>query len=410
MRSDKYKKRNAAKAAKEARKSKSGRRKYSKEDDDFFAGFDELDNDEPIKTKKSSKKARRRGGKTPTKRKKTVKTVIICLVLLLLALSAGAYIFMTHKLSKMDYVDTGSVEWCIDDRVAEELKDYRNFAVLGVDARDMESYDGSNNDAIIIVSLNKKTDKIKMISVMRDSYLLVDKKQQDDLYLTKITHAHAIGGGVWTCRALNRNLDLNIEEFAIFNWKAVADLVDAVGGVTVEVEGNEINDFNHYGQETAEKVGGTFSAISYPGEYDLDGIQAATYCRIRKTSGGDSQRAERMKKVMTAIFKKAKTMDLSTLNNIADEMLPEIRTNIKSGSMLKLMAGIKGYELNGNEGFPYKYAGGMYHGGWYAVPQTLKSNVKELHKKAFKQKKYRPTQTVREINEMIINDTGVTLP
>ncbi len=365
-----------------------------------------------MKRAQKAARQRERSEGIPHKRskKKTVITILVCIAVLMAALAAGAYFYLNHMLSKSDYIDTGSTEWCIDDNVAKELKNYRNILVLGTDSRNMKSYSGGNSDAIIVVSIDKKTDKIKMVSVMRDTFMKIDSATEDELYYTKITEAHGLGGSVWTARALNRNLDLNIDEFVVFNWKAVADMVDAVGGINVRIESYEISDLNRYGAETAKKVGGTYTPIYTAGVHKLDGVQAATYCRIRKTSGGDSYRTLRMKKVMTALFKKSKNMNLSELQDLADNTLPEISTNMKTTAILGLMTNIKNYELGSSSGFPYDYWGGLYYSKWYAIPQTLSSNVKELHKKMFRQKDYQLSDTASEISKEIIEKTGVSAP
>lgn len=324
------------------------------------------------------------------------------------AFIATGLIYANKMIDKVDYEETKNAEWDIDDQVAEDLADYRQIAILGVDARSMTTYDGSRSDAIVVLSINKKTGDIKMISVMRDSYFEIYNRK-GELYLDKITNAHSIGGGVETCRSLNRNLDLSIREYAIFNWKAVADAVDALGGVTVEVKENELYDLNKYGQQTGEVVGRTFTTVNSAGVQELDGIQAASYCRIRKTSGGDSQRAERMKKVLEAIFTEAKQMNLSQLNEIAETALPGIRTNLDNQAIIGLIADIGKFQLNGSIGLPYEYKGGMFHGGWYAVPKTLESNVIQLHLEAFGMAEYQVSETVSGISTRIQEDTGVTL-
>ena len=343
-------------------------------------------------------------------RKKKVKIIIWSLVLLLLFGSGILFALIYHSLDKtvdqMDYEETHNVEWDIDPGVSESLSGYRNILVLGVDARSMTNYDGSRSDAILVLSLDKETGSINMISLMRDSYLEIYTRS-GDLHLDKITNAHASGGGVAACRALNRNLDLNIREYAVFNWKAVADVVDAFGGVQVEVKENELHDLNKYGEETGSYIGRPFTPVLTAGVQTLDGVQAASYCRIRKTSGGDSQRAERMKKVLQAIFTQAKSMNLSELKAISENALPEIRTNMDSKAILTMLMELGTYNLNKNIGLPYKYDGGMFHGGWYAVPRTLESNVIQLHAEAFGQAEYVPSATSLGISQRIIDDTGV---
>ncbi len=340
------------------------------------------------------------------KRKTALLIVVLCLAVVCTAVAAG-FVYVNHMSGKMDYEDTQDAEWDIDDQVAEELSGYRQIAILGVDARSMTNYDGARSDSILVVSIENDTGKIKMISLMRDCYLQI-YNNDGELSLDKITHAHAFGGGVDTCRSLNRNLDLNIKEYAIFNWKAVADVVDALGGVTVEVKSNELYDLNKYGVETGEVIGRSYTTVNATGVQKLDGVQAASYCRIRKTSGGDSQRAERMKKVMTAIFAEAKDMNISKLNKIANTVLPEIRTNIGRTDIISLIAGLGKYQLDGNISLPYKFKGGIFNGVWYAVPKTLETNVIKLHNQAFGQLDYTVSKTVLGINKKIITDTGVT--
>ena len=340
------------------------------------------------------------------KKKGKARTAIICILLIALCL-AGLGVAYFYKLAgNLDMVATDDSEFDIDPRVAKELKDYRCVAVLGSDARKGEGYDGSRTDAIIIARINKKTDKIQLISVMRDSYLQIDDAQGNKK-LDKVTHAHAFGGAVNTCKSLNRNLDLNIKEFVLFDWQAVTDLVDAMGGIEVDIQAGELNDLNHYGPETAKNVGKTYTPIYNSGKQTIDGVQAATYCRIRKSSGGDPARGSRMKIVMSALMKKAKHMGVGELNAIAEDVFPEIRTNMSKGSMLKTIAGMPKYEFGKNYAWPKNYYGGMLWGVWYAVPQTLESEVQWLHKKAFKQEDYVLTDTAQEISGLIIDQTGV---
>lgn len=344
------------------------------------------------------------GGGTRTRTRwnkgKMVRNIIILLILLFVAFCAY-FMYMT---SHFDKVDTSDSNFAINSQVASDLKGYRNIAILGVDARANQGYDGTRTDAIIIMSIKKSNGDIKLISVMRDSYLKMN--ENGTLTLDKITHAHAYGGGVDTCAALNRSLDLNIDEFIIFNWKAVADTVDALGGITVNVKSNEISDLNKYGKETAENVGGSYTRITKTGKQRIDGVQAATYCRIRKTSGGDTGRAGRYKKVMSAVLKEAMTSPIG-MNKLAKDVLPEIRTNMSQLQMLTATLRAPGYDIKGNVSWPKSYWGGILNGVWYAVPTTLSSNVKWLHAKAFNQTDYSLSPTCSSINDEIINTTGI---
>ena len=182
--------------------------------------------------------------KTKKKKKKksslglliSIVLVLIFITTIIVAMVFGLS-FLGEQLDKITKTDV-TEDLCIDERVAGELKDYRNIALIGIDARDMESDENTRSDAMIIVSIEKKTGEIRLISLYRDTYLDLGYG------LDKLTHAYYYGGVEMTVQAMNRNLDMNIEEFAVVNWKAVADAVDALGGVEIDIQESEIKELN----------------------------------------------------------------------------------------------------------------------------------------------------------------------
>ena len=351
----------------------------------------------------------RRQPKAPRPRKRhrfhlgrLIRNIII--LVLILAVALFAYVLSLTK--NLDHVDTSGKNFAINDQVASDLKGYRNIAILGSDARRGESYTGSRTDAIIILSIKRTTGETRMISVMRDSYLKI-RDGSGNLMLDKVTHAHAYGGGVDTISSLNRNLDLNIREYVVFNWQAVADTVDTLGGIEVDVKKNEIADLNKWGPETGRNVGSKYHKITHTGVQTLDGVQATTYCRIRKNSGGDTGRAKRYKKIVEGVMKKAVTQPWKA-DELAETVMPQIRTNMSQMQLSTLMLKMRGMDMKKGIAWPKSYYGGIVGGVWYAVPTTLNSNVKKLHKKAFAQEDYKPSKTVRKISKQIVNETGIS--
>lgn len=352
----------------------------------------------------------RSNGKTSSKRqyklnKWKVLRNILFLLILLVAVCIGLFY---HYTGNFDKQDTSSANFGIDSGVKEDLSDYRNIAILGVDARANEGFDGSRTDAIIVMSINKKNGDIKLISVMRDSYLQMNYKENDErMIMDKITHAHHYLGGVNTCAALNRNLDLNIDEYVIFNWKSVSDAVDCFDGVKIDVKEDEINDMNHYGYETAANVAGTYTPIESPGVQTLNGVQATTYCRIRKTSGGDEGRSNRYKKVVTAVLKAA-MKNPTKIGKLSETVFPNVRTNMSQTDMLTALLRAPGYDIKGSVSWPYDYYSGLLRDGVaYVVPKTLESNVIRLHEEAFDQKGYTPSDTSQSISQLMRKKTGI---
>ena len=341
------------------------------------------------------------GGKRGGKKKKrhVVRNILLIIVALIIALMA----FLMSITSNLDRVDVGK-DFAISKHAARSLAGYRNILILGSDARAGEGLDGSRSDAIIILSINRLNSDIRMISVMRDSYLKF-KLYDGELGLDKLTHAHAFGGGLNTVQALNRSLDLNIKEFVIFDWKAVADTVDTLGGIEVDVKKKEIGDLNKWGPESAENVGTKWHKVKKPGKQTLDGAQAVTYCRIRKNSGGDTGRGNRYKTVMAAVMKKAAKNPLK-MQQLSKKVMPQVRTNMSQVQLAQLVARAPMMDSEMGISWPKKYYGGLVNGVWYAVPTTLESNVKWLHKKAFGQEDYELSEECSSINDEIINNTG----
>lgn len=419
MRSDKY--RNGSdKKPKEIRK-------QSKKDtmsEDFLAEFRNIDNKgqndnsgsyaktgteketsekrKPHQKKKS--KIKTDGGK---KKKRIWPKVLVVLLVLIGVCAAGVYYFIDTQLSKFDYVETDYEEFGIDEGVAEKLDGYRNIAILGTDERQGESEDTARTDAIIIATVNESTGDITLTSIMRDSYLLMDSRYGESI-LDKATHAHAFGGPVNTCKMLNQSLDLNISEFLVMDWVSVADTVDALGGITIDVQENELADLNKWGPETAANTGREWTEITSTGEQRLDGVQAATYCRIRKTSGGDPGRTERMKKVVMAVLAEAKSHP-TKITSVTDSVLPEIRTNMNTSAFTSLIPKLLDFNISKSVGYPFNYWGGIMDDGiWYAVPTTLEENNARLHEEVFGDADYQMSNKAAEINQKIINETGIT--
>ena len=190
---------------------------------------------------------------------------------------------------------------------------------------------------------------------------------------------------------INRNLDLNITEYATINFQVVKDLVDEVGGVKISVTS----------AETTQIPG-----ITKAGTQTLNGEQALAYGRIRKIDT-DYQRTERMRTVINAVFNKVKKMSVTEMNKLADKILPEIHTNITKSEITEVMTDVVSYSIGNSMGWPYQVSGKTISGVWYGVPQTLEESVEKLHKDLFDEENYQTTETVRNISNTIINKTGV---
>ena len=329
--------------------------------------------------------------------------VLLVLLIIIVILAGIAVGYVTNKLGKITVEEIDEKAIGIDEETEEKLSGYRNIALLGIDSREDDYGVGNRSDCIIIASLDEKTKQIKLISVYRDTYMQIEEKGKQ--VLDKVTHAYAYGGAQNTLKALNTNLDLNITEYVTVNFDAVIAAVDAMGGITIDIDSSEIEYINDYIKSTSQSSGISSSAITKAGSQTLDGVQAVAYSRIRYTAGGDYKRTERMRTVIEAMLNKAKTLSISQLNKLIDTVLPRVSTNISGAEILGLVPSITSYSISDSIGWPYKTEG-ITLDRLYGVPVTLESNVLQLHQEVFGQTDYVVNDTIKNISQQIINKTG----
>lgn len=337
---------------------------------------------------------------TPVKKRpsrvKRWQKILICVLAVLLLVLGGGYFFAMSKLSKIhkdNDLDLSSL-------TQVQVPGYRNIVLLGIDTRDMSVVEGTRSDTIMIASINETSKGVTVTSIYRDTML---KMGDWDSY-EKATHAHAYGGAEMTLQMINQAMDLDATEYILFNFKAVADAVDAVGGLTVDVKDYEVDELNKITIHTAGVLGVSDYALSDgPGEQTLDGVQAVAYGRIRKGVGDDYKRTERARDVMELLLEKVRGMSVSELNNLLDIVLPQVRTNLTNTQIMDLLADINKYKVEDSFGFPFqKYA--MYVDGASVVaPLDLEADVIRWHEKVFGQVDYEISPDAKEISDHIKN-------
>ncbi len=326
---------------------------------------------------------------------------IVLLVILILTLAIAGYVFSKLSMINKVFLEKQDLS-CVD------VDGYVNILLLGVDSRDMDNIKGTGADAIMVLSLKEETGEVKLMSVYRDTYLKMGNSKQ----YGKITDANRIGGPKMMIQTLNQAMDLNIHQFVVVNFKMVSDLVNAVDGITVDVEDYEISELNKYTIETAEAIGQkNYNLVEHSGKQTLEGVQAVSYGRIRKGVGDDFKRTERMRTVLTKVFKKMQNMDVKQLDKLLNKLLPQVQTNISTKDMLIMASQLPTYKISGSESWPYEKTTGSFGGVSYVFPDDLATNTSMMHKKMFGQKNYKPSNKVLNMNNIIIdavNSSGET--
>ena len=296
----------------------------------------------------------------------------------------------------------------IDISQKQKMSGYWTVAVFGVDSRDGGVGSGANADVQIICNVDMATGDIKLVSVYRDTYLKTGKSNSR---YAKINEAYAIGGPEQAVSALNSNLDLNIENYVTFNWKAVADAVEMLGGVDIDITDKEFYYMNAYIHETSVKAGinpqnPAANYIKSAGPQHLNGVQAVAYARLRYMDS-DFERTKRQREVISQCLDHAKKADLATLTSVIDVVLPQVAFNIDTADIIELAKGISRYNIKESTGFPKDLKDQMMgKKGDCVIPVTLVSNVKWLHSVLFDDEDYKVSNAVETYSQKISDDSG----
>ena len=316
------------------------------------------------------------------RRKKRKKRIILFELLLLALIIAGA--FFAYRF------------FVVSER------GYYTVAVFGVDSRDGNVGKGALADVNMIAHINRETGEIRLVSVFRDMYSQIDEEGE----FNKINAAYSKGGPEKAKDALARNLDITIDDYATFNWKAIADSINILGGIDLEISESEFRYINSFITETVESTGVGSHHLKSPGMNHLDGVQAVAYARLRLMDT-DYHRTQRQRKVVSLAFEKAKAADISTLNNILVNVLPQVKTSISLDDLIPFARNIKKYHLGETAGFPFDKTTQHNMKRDYVIPVTLKSNVIALHQFLFGIENYRPSQALEDLDLRIRQNTGI---
>ena len=336
-------------------------------------------------------------------RRKKRAIILIVEIIILLMLSGTAYVMA--KYDKFQKVEINSDDIKINEGV--KMEGYTTMALFGGDSREGQLEAGKHADTIIIAVMDHDKKEIRMASIYRDTLL-----EQEDGSYNKANYAYFSGGPVDAINMLNKNLDLNIEDYATVDFKAMADVVDLIGGIEIDVTDAEADMLNEYIGETAKVAKKEAHTLNGGGTYNLDGPQAVTYARLRKLEGGDYKRTERQRLVIQKIFEKAVKMDVGTLNKLVDTVFPQVSTSFTLKEIVNLgSAGIT-YELAESTGFPFdRDDSTRYHGTSVVIAQGLAENVQQLHEFLYpSETEYTVSNIVQSISDDIMNTTGVTRP
>lgn len=264
-------------------------------------------------------------------------------IILILAILYG-YIGRVFDRSFNDDKDNLGINKVIDDKII-------NVALFGLDTRGVNSFSG-NSDSIMILSINTKSKKVKVMSVMRDS--LVPIERNGKITYSKINAAYGWGGPELAVKTLNQNFNLDISDYATVNFYGMVDIIDAVGGIEATITEDELYDkgpekpgLNGCMGEICKYLGLNVSKykINKAGTQHLNGVQAVAYSRIRYCksvwdTSNDYGRTDRQRHVMQELFNKATKLKKSQYISLANALIPCTKTSMSTSEILSIAASV----------------------------------------------------------------------
>lgn len=218
-------------------------------------------------------------------------------------------------------------------------QDVYNILLIGSDTR--TSGGTGRSDSMILLSINKKTQKIVETSLLRDIYVGIPGVSEGD----RLNAAYAYGGADLLMKTVEQNFKIKVDKYAAVDFFSFIDLVDRVGGVTINISDAEVKVANEYVNEINRLKGlpADDGIYTKSGEQKVTGKQALGYARIRYVGNADWGRTDRQRTVLNQVFDKIKGMNLSQMNDLLNNLLPEITTNVSKGELFSMILSVPTY-------------------------------------------------------------------
>lgn len=218
------------------------------------------------------------------------------------------------------------------------VSDVYNILLVGSDVRPEETV--GRSDTMILVSINKETKRIVATSFLRDTYVKIPIKNE----FHKLNAAYAFGGIELLFETLQYNYGISVDKYVAVDFLSFIEAIDILGGLDVQVYEEELYWFNQYIHasnlmvEPPEREDSDYVDHADGSYQHLNGKQALAYARFRYVGNGDFTRTDRQRRVVQNIFDKIKTMDVSTLVKLLDNIIPQITTNLTTDECMELIA------------------------------------------------------------------------
>lgn len=310
-------------------------------------------------------------------KKKKILLFISSIILLIL----GLLVIYTYSLSsKVERVNIDRNDVVTTGKEApKETEDVITIALFGSDYS--EFYDVSAADATMILAIDTKNNKIKLCSLMRDIYLDLPDGGKMNLNYTILDE-----GPSSILKAINYNFNLKVDKFVQVDLKRLPKIIDALGGIEMNITEDELQYINGYIDNIDKNNGTNTEHITTSGTQLLNGTQASAYCRIRYTEGRDYRRTERQRDVLNALFVKFKDISLTEVPSMINEILPLVTTNLTNSEIISISTKALGMGLSNIEQGRFPSDGNIISSVFtdmYHTNINIEGTTEELHKFLF---------------------------
>ncbi|CEQ10473.1 LytR family transcriptional regulator [[Clostridium] sordellii] len=263
-----------------------------------------------------------------------LKKFVIALIVLIILIPAGAFGYLYFKLDSI--YDKNADTDLLNKTNYKQEKGITNILLVGTDGRTLD--EASRSDSMMILTVDANNKKLKLTSLARDTYVDIPGHNK-----AKLNAAYAYGGINLLIETIESNFKLDIQDYAIVNFFSFMDIVDTLGGVTVDVRKSELHELNRYINDcynlNKNPKKGSIEYINNSGVQKLNGYQALAYGRIRKDDSA-LERDRRQRSMIEGLMTGFKQLPVTKYPELVDTILPYIKTNMKPTKILSLGATI----------------------------------------------------------------------
>lgn len=372
-----------------------------------------------------SKKNYKKSRKYKKMRRRKIIFGIEITVLLILSGILFVYAWINRSMDKMnqDTLDSSQIQINSEVKANTDLSQMSGtqvIALVGVDARGVEGSElaeSMNSDTIILCCIDHDKQEIRMVSIMRDTWMNMAKYTDEYYEFDKANSAYNRGGPESMLSMLNTNLDFALTDYVTVNFKALADAIDVLGGLDIEMTNAECVHANNYNREVSEAQGVEYEAIPYDEDLGDDysevrhvsGALATSYARIRYGGGDDAKRTSRQRIVINLMVQKLK-QNPTKIPEILDKVMGNVSTSLTKNEILELGMHAVTYTMGTSYAYPFQLCYGKNVvnalGEDVVIPVTLEFNVRELHEYLYPGLSYEPSAAVTEYSDYIARKSG----